>query len=109
MSHNKEFCIHFDNGFWKINPKIQYFTKYLLSLFGFPNIMYKPLVICFVILASFKVSVSRRICQWRVRISGQAFTHLKPCYCLYVKEVRYWVQNCCRVPPSKITESLFYL
>ena len=58
MSHNKEFCIHFDNGFWKINPKIQYFTKYLLSLFGFPNIMYKPLVICFVILASFKVSVS---------------------------------------------------
>ena len=20
--HNKEFCIHFDNGFWEVNPKI---------------------------------------------------------------------------------------
>ena len=36
-----------DNRFWKVNP--QYFTKYLLSLFGFSNIMYKLLVILFVI------------------------------------------------------------
>ena len=47
--HNKEFCIHFDNGFSEVNPKIYHFTMYLLSLFGFSNIMYKLLVIPFVI------------------------------------------------------------
>ena len=34
MSHNKAFYIGFGNGFWKVNPKILYFTKNLLSLFG---------------------------------------------------------------------------
>ena len=35
VKHNKGFPIHFDNGFWRVNPKISYFTKYLLSLFVF--------------------------------------------------------------------------
>ena len=47
--HNEEFCIHFDNGFWKVNPKIKYFTKYLLSLFVFSNNIHKLLLILFVI------------------------------------------------------------
>ena len=46
-----------DNGFWKENPKIQYFTKYLLSLFGFSNIMYKLLVILFVIKLYARISI----------------------------------------------------
>ena len=32
MIYYASFCIYFDNRFWKVNSKIWYFAKYLISL-----------------------------------------------------------------------------
>ena len=91
---HKYLVIDFDNRFWKVNPKIYCFTKYLWSLFGYiSNIMCKHLVIHFVIKVYARNSVFKEvictICSYahhKSKYEG-AYIHLYNCH---VSVSKWW-------------------